>query len=210
MRKFNKKIFILTLLSIFNTVHAEDYSKMNKYAIQKYEYKNEFGAESLKTKQPNYFTNQIANPLDLRKSKKYQHLANTSSLVNGCWDKAGIAYKVDPWLLFSIAKVESSFNHKATNLNKNKSIDIGLMQINSIWLPTLSKFGITTQDLFDPCTSIFVGAWITAQNIKRFGYNIDGIGAYNAPGNIVLRRNYARKVYAAYAELTRDFTIVSR
>ena len=44
-----------------------------------------------------------------------------------------------------------------------------------------------------------------AQNIKHFGFNHDGIGAYNSPGNITIRRNYAKKVYQAYNQLINDF-----
>lgn len=137
-------------------------------------------------------------------SAKYKNLLNISSQTHGCWDGAARAYKLDPWLLMAIAKVESSFNNTAINKNKNSSTDIGMMQINTIWLPTLKKFGINPQDLMNPCTSIFVGAWIMAQNIKNFGYNLDGIGAYNSPRNVTIRREYAKKVYKAYNELTQD------
>lgn len=137
-------------------------------------------------------------------NNKYKNLANVSSQARGCWDGAAKAYGLDPWLLMAIAKVESSFNNVAINKNKNNSTDMGMMQINTIWLPTLQKFGISPKDLMNPCTSIFVGAWIMAQNIKNFGYNLDGIGAYNSPGNVKIRRDYARKVYKAYNELTND------
>lgn len=142
-------------------------------------------------------------------SSKYKHLYNNSASLNGCWDKAGKAYNLDPWLLFAVAKVESSFNAEAINKNKDKrrSTDVGMMQINTFWFPTLAKLGITEEHLYDPCTSVFVGAWIMAQNIQRFGYNQDGIGAYNSPHNITVRRNYARKVYVAYYELLKDFGI---
>lgn len=137
-------------------------------------------------------------------NSKYKNLVNVSSQARGCWDGAAKAYGLDPWLLMAIAKVESSFNNVAINKNKNNSTDLGMMQINTIWLPTLQKFGIKPEDLMNPCTSIFVGAWIMAQNIKNFGYNLDGIGAYNSPGNVKIRRDYARKVYKAYNELTND------
>lgn len=155
----------------------------------------------------NYFSNQISNPKNLSSGAmlgKYQHLQKNSNYLQGCWDSAGAAYKVDPWLLMAIAKVESNFNNHATNINTNKSVDIGMMQINTIWLPTLSKFGISKNDLLNPCTSVFVGAWILAQNIRYFGYNADGIGAYNSPKNVSIRRKYAGKVYLAYNELVRD------
>jgi hypothetical protein len=130
-------------------------------------------------------------------------LANLN--VKGCWESAGATYHLDPWLLFAYAKTESSYNATAMNRNSNGSYDIGLMQINSSWLPTLKRYGIGAQDLLNPCRSIFVGAWIAAQNIQRFGYNIDGIGAYNSPGNLTIRRRYASKVYENYQYLVKEF-----
>jgi hypothetical protein len=38
----------------------------------------------------------------------------------------------DPYTLIKIAKAESSLNCKAKNVNRNKSVDLGLFQINSI------------------------------------------------------------------------------
>jgi len=35
--------------------------------------------------------------------------------------------------LFCIAKMESSFNPAAKNVNKNGTVDVGLFQINSVW-----------------------------------------------------------------------------
>lgn len=125
--------------------------------------------------------------------------------VKGCWESAGATYHLDPWLLFAYAKTESSYVATAMNRNSNGSYDIGLMQINSSWLPTLRRYGIGAQDLLNPCRSIFVGAWIAAQNIQRFGYNIDGIGAYNSPGNVTIRRRYASKVYENYQYLVKEF-----
>jgi len=54
------------------------------------------------------------------------------------------------------------------------------MQINSSWLPKLRKYGIGVNELFDPCTSIQVGAWILAQNIQRLGHSWEAVGAYNS------------------------------
>lgn len=117
-----------------------------------------------------------------------------SSSVAACWEEAGKRYGINPYLLYAIAKTESSLNPKAINRNKNGSYDIGLMQINSRWLPTLRNYGITEQHLFDPCVSIHVGAWVLAQNMGRMGNSWEAVGAYNAR-DPELRLRYARKVY---------------
>jgi soluble lytic murein transglycosylase-like protein len=106
----------------------------------------------------------------------------------------GARYGVNPYLLYAIAKTESSLNPKAINRNKNGSYDIGLMQINSSWLPTLRRYGVDEKHLLDPCTSIHVGAWILARNMQRMGNSWDAVGAYNAT-KPDLRLKYAMKVY---------------
>lgn len=113
---------------------------------------------------------------------------------HACWVEAANKYGINPYLLYAIAKTESGLNPRAINHNTNGSYDIGLMQINSGWLPTLRKYGVTEEALFEPCTSIQVGAWILAQNIQQFGNTWEAVGAYNARSP-VLRLKYATKVY---------------
>lgn len=110
------------------------------------------------------------------------------------WEGIGAKHGVSPYLLFAIAKTESSFNPRATNRNTNGSEDVGMMQINSIWLPTLAKFGIDRQSLFDGCVSLDVGAWILSKNMKSMGVTWDAVGAYNAKSP-EKRVRYANKVY---------------
>ncbi|HEF5785408.1 lytic transglycosylase [Burkholderia multivorans] len=113
-----------------------------------------------------------------------------------CLDDAAAFQHVSVSLLRGIAQVESGMNPNAVNTNANGTIDIGLMQINSSWLPTLAREGITQQSLFDPCTNAYVGAWILSQNIRQLGPNWNAIGAYNA-ASPDKRLAYARKVFDA-------------
>jgi len=112
-----------------------------------------------------------------------------------CFEDAAAWYGVNVNLLYAIAKTESGLNPKAINRsNRNGSYDIGMMQINSSWLPALRKYGITENQLYDACTSIQVGAWILAQNIQKMGVTWNAVGAYNAR-DAELRLKYARRVY---------------
>lgn len=117
------------------------------------------------------------------------------------WESVGEKYGIDPRLLYAIAKTESNLNPAAMNrANRNGSVDIGMMQINSSWLPTLARYGITERHLLDPCTSLEVGAWILAHNMRRLGPSWDAVGAYNA-ASADKRAAYARKVYDNLAPL---------
>jgi len=114
--------------------------------------------------------------------------------ARACWDEAASRYGVNASVLYAIAKTESSLDPAAVHRNANGSRDIGLMQINSSWLPLLQRYGIEEAQLFDACTSIHVGAWILAGNVRRLGNSWTAIGAYNAAAP-ALRRRYAQRVY---------------
>lgn len=135
-------------------------------------------------------------------------LDNGYRLVN-CWDEAGKKYNLDPWLIFAYAQTESSLNPSAVNKNKS-SIDRGIMQINSYWLPTLKKYNITTEHLFDSCVSIFIGSWIIRQNINQYGYNYNGLVAYNVgnphdPNKKAVGQKYYAKLVKNYNAMRKKY-----
>jgi len=94
-----------------------------------------------------------------------------------CFQEAGQRYAVSPDLLRAIAKAESNFNPSATNHNGNSTVDVGLMQINSIWA---GQLGSTWNDLFNPCTNVMVGAWILRQCIQDYGSTWQAVGCYHS------------------------------
>lgn len=92
----------------------------------------------------------------------------------------------DPLLLKAISYQESGFRLDAVNHNRDKngkikSTDHGPFQINSQWLPKLKKHGITEAQLYDPCVSAHVAAWLLSDAIKRYGSTWRAVGAYNSP-----------------------------
>lgn len=111
-----------------------------------------------------------------------------------CLDDAAVFHRVSPTLVRGIAQVESGMRSWVTNTNTNGSEDIGLMQINSVHLPRLAKYGITRQSLFDPCTNAYVGTWILADCLSRYGDTWTAVGCYNA-GSPDKRLRYANRVY---------------
>ncbi|MFT3819893.1 MAG: lytic transglycosylase domain-containing protein [Rubrivivax sp.] len=126
-----------------------------------------------------------------------------------CFDEAAAATGLSPDLLRAVAAAESNFNPRAVNDSHaatTKTRDIGLMQINTSWLPVLKRHGIAEGDLFEPCTNIRVGAWILADLIGRMGDNWDAVGAYNAgctqlrgPSCTAARSRYAWRVHRRLA-----------
>lgn len=111
------------------------------------------------------FSGAPAFPLDLMDSTEAM-----------CFDDAGEMYNIAPSLLMAISKTESGFQTNAHNTNKNGSVDICHMQINTFWKKHLQgnwKF------LADPCYCTKVGAWILSQCIDRYGYTWDAVACYN-------------------------------
>ena len=101
--------------------------------------------------------------------------------VLNCWAAAAFRYHLPIELLYAIGQQESSIRADAVYLNADGSVDLGMMQINSHWLPLLERYGISRDDLLrKPCTNIQVGAWILSQAVEQAGYNWQAIGAYNA------------------------------
>ncbi len=113
-----------------------------------------------------------------------------------CIDDAAQFHQVNARLVRAIATVESGQHANVVHVNTDGSTDIGLMQINSRWLPVLSRFGVSRADLHDRCTNAYVGAWILSQNLRRLGLSWEAVGAYNA-GTHEKRMAYARRVYQA-------------
>lgn len=111
-----------------------------------------------------------------------------------CFATVGSYYHINPLLLRAIARTESHFNPAAINRNTDGSVDMGLMQINSQWLPTLARAGIDARRLLtSPCLNVAVGALILRDDIKRYGISWKAVGAYNA-ASPTKRVRYAAKV----------------
>jgi soluble lytic murein transglycosylase-like protein len=113
-----------------------------------------------------------------------------------CIAAAAAYHRIDVQLLQAIVMQESSGRAEAVNCaNANASCDYGLAQINSVHLERLQRFGVSKQDLFNPCVSAYVGAWILAENFDRLGVTWDAVGAYNA-STPAKRAAYANKIQA--------------
>jgi soluble lytic murein transglycosylase-like protein len=147
-------------------------------------------------------------------------LSGTASAY--CFAEASKEYNIPETLLRAIAKVESGGRQDAIRLpgvagNVDRSTDYGLMQINSVWLPKLSRYHIDKKVLLeDACINVKVGAWILAGNIDRLGYGWEAVGAYNAGCKGIskqrcaqLRNTYTNKVYKALKKIAPNDSDVS-
>lgn len=124
-------------------------------------------------------------------------------LTLSCWESAGEEFGVDPFMLYSLAVVESSLNDGALNINGDSNYDVGIMQINSFWFDHLHEIGLEKKDLWDRCSNIRAGAWILRKNVDQYGNKWRAIGSYhvgNSKNSSAERRrkNYVKKVSSVY------------
>lgn len=98
-----------------------------------------------------------------------------------CINEAAHCFKINPLIIKAIIWQESNNRQNIVNLNNNKTLDIGIMQINSVHFNTLLSKGISEQELREnSCTNIFSGSWILNKVIKDNGYTWEGIGSYHS------------------------------
>jgi type IV secretion system protein VirB1 len=94
------------------------------------------------------------------------------------------AIGIAPSTLEAVISVESGGRANITRLNKNGTTDYGLMQVNSVNLPT---FQVTPAEVMDPCTNLRIGSAILqaayADAVKMYGEGqralMAALSAYN-------------------------------
>lgn len=123
----------------------------------------------------------LATQMSIAKETKYNKL----------FMQYGSAYQIPAELLWGIAKQESNFNPKAVNYNSNGTIDIGLMQINSVHEKMIKELKFTMEDLYKPEVSIYLASKILAKCFKKYGFTYYGLNCYNGR---VSDNSYHKKV----------------
>lgn len=111
------------------------------------------------------------------------------------FEEAGHHFDINPKLLKAIAATESMYNPKAIHTNKNKTQDIGLMQINTVHLPELLQYKISKEDLFNPKINIFIGALILKRCLVKHNASHKALNCYNGK---ISNNDYYLKVLTNY------------
>jgi len=129
---------------------------------------------------------------------------NTTS-IPALVEKASLKYGIPKEILMAIISIESGFNPRAYNKNKDGTEDRGLMQVNYQHnLSLMKEYGITDpEQLYDPELNIEIGARILYENYKRFGNWVMAIKAYN--GLKADNWDYVKKVLSKVSEFRRSY-----
>ena len=119
--------------------------------------------------------------------------------VQGCLMAVSEIYRLPPALILILLKVEGGRLGAVTG-NTNATVDIGPMQVNTIWVPVIAKHWHTTADrayaaLRDNfCANLEGGAWILRQALdEAHGDFWGGVAIYHSH-NPVHQKAYLRNV----------------
>jgi soluble lytic murein transglycosylase-like protein len=115
-----------------------------------------------------------------------------------CFFEAGERYRVDPVLLTAIARVESNFNPRAINVNRNGTKDYGIMQINSSWV---ERYKVPKEWLFEPCYNIHFGAMVLRRCLDGYKSIAQAVDCYNKGSKAKGHGAYVEKVFSSYKRL---------
>ena len=110
---------------------------------------------------------------------------SASTVLAACLMLASQTYSVPPAAMLGIYKAEGGKVGQEVK-NTNDSYDLGPMQINTIWLPTLAKkWGVQEQTAHrwvrdDACTNVGVAAWILKGHLDETGSLSQAIAHYHS------------------------------
>lgn len=100
------------------------------------------------------------------------------SLREACIVRAAAHYGAHPDIIRAVVRTEGGKVGKI-RYNKDGSFDMGPMQINSVHLPELAKYGITQTSLTnDECLNIHIGTYYLQKHIVTAPHFWNGVGRY--------------------------------
>ncbi len=128
------------------------------------------------------------------------------AINNSCVIGAAAYYNIPPDLIVAV-RIQEAGTVGRVSQNRNQSVDMGPMQINSIHLQEFERFGISAKDLIsDECSNIFAGGYRLRVELGRASGDFwRGVGNYHSATpekHYRYRRAVAerlRKLYINYA-----------
>jgi soluble lytic murein transglycosylase-like protein len=143
------------------------------------------------------------------------HIDYPISQVNKeCIEYAARRADISPYIVAGILAQEGGTVGKR-HYNSNGTYDIGPMQINSIWLATLARYGVAEPDiLYNGCANVYVGTWILRQEINRSPGNLpQAVGSYHSK-TAIYRDRYLKSLSLKLSAMLRGdlsiYNIINR
>lgn len=106
---------------------------------------------------------------------------DTRPITVECLAAVSARYQVPHEILLGILAQEHGRLGESSP-NRDGSRDLGPMQVNTFWLPTLRRYGVTEGHmLHHGCYNVAVGAWIVRYEQARVGDLWRAVGRYHSP-----------------------------
>ena len=120
---------------------------------------------------------------------------------------AAESHRVDPALVVAVSRQESRFDPQAKGVNKNGSVDRGLMQLNSSTFAYLEE-----AEFYDPELNARLGVGYLRNTLDLSGNTVAALAMYNAgPGRVGslgaprMTLDYISKILSYRDELVRGY-----
>lgn len=132
-------------------------------------------------------------------------MSGPATLLAACLMLASQTYKVPPAVMVGIMQVEGGRIGQEVGPNINGSYDLGPMQINTGWLPTLARYWKVDTPTArrwirdNGCVNMHVAAWILRQQLETTDGHLYGAIARYHSATPSLGHPYAERVIKAMA-----------
>ena len=119
-----------------------------------------------------------------------------------CFNREAERNGLDPYVLLAVMKTENGRPGELA-LNRNGTRDLGVMGVNTVWIPGLAKrSGISESALTyrlasDGCANVAAGASILGQRIAEAGSVWEGVARFHSR-NPAKQGPYLKRVYGQF------------
>jgi hypothetical protein len=126
-----------------------------------------------------------------------------------CFVTEADRHRIDPFVLLAVLKTEGGRPGELA-LNRNGTIDLGPMSVNTVWLPSLARHYRTTENELkqrlaqDGCANVAAAALILKRKISASGDVWEGVANYHS-SNPSKQGRYLMRVHANLSRLVARF-----
>jgi hypothetical protein len=145
----------------------------------------------------------LAFIVELKRNNLMPGTSSTPSL--SCLAKEADRNGLDPYVLLAVMKAEGGRPGELA-LNRNGTVDLGPMSINTVWLPSLAKHYRTTEPelkrrlALDGCANVAAGAFILKRKIAETGSLWEGVANYHS-SDPTKQSRYLMRVHASLSRI---------
>jgi len=151
---------------------------------------------------------ELPPPLALSQELKRNHVVSGRATppTLQCFVREADRHGIDPYVLLAVLKTEGGRPGELA-LNRNGTVDLGPMSVNSVWLPSLAKHYRTTETELrhrlatDGCANVAAAALILGRKIAASSNNVwEGVANYHS-ANPAKQGPYLMRVHASFSRI---------